>query len=51
MERAAYRLLTDDANILDIAVEAGYSSHEAFTRAFQRDFGRGPAAWHALPGP
>ncbi|MFY9916434.1 MAG: AraC family transcriptional regulator [Nocardioidaceae bacterium] len=51
LERAAYRLLTVDANILDIAVEAGYSSHEAFTRAFQRDFGRGPADWRALPGP
>ncbi|MEJ7689220.1 MAG: helix-turn-helix domain-containing protein [Nocardioidaceae bacterium] len=35
-ERAAYRLVTGDVGVLDVAVEAGYSSHEAFTRAFRR---------------
>ena len=39
LERAAYRLLTGRGNILDVAVEAGYGSHEAFTRAFSRAFG------------
>ena len=43
LERAAYRLLVDhDATVLDIAVGAGYSSHEAFTRAFSRRYGATP---------
>ena len=49
LERSAYRLLTTRANILDVAVEAGYSSNEAFTRAFQRAYGLGPAAWRKRP--
>ncbi len=49
LERAAYRLLTSDAGILDVAVEAGYGSHEAFTRAFARVYGVGPARWRARP--
>ncbi|HLA65563.1 MAG TPA: AraC family transcriptional regulator [Candidatus Saccharimonadales bacterium] len=49
LERAAYRLVTRAAGILDIAVEAGYSSNEAFTRAFRRAYGLAPAAWRAAP--
>jgi AraC family transcriptional regulator len=49
LERAAYRLLTRDRSVLDVAVEAGYSSHEAFTRAFRRAYGVPPAAWRADP--
>jgi AraC-like DNA-binding protein len=49
LERAAYRLLTTDAGLLEIALEAGYSSHEAFTRAFQRAYGAAPSAWRAAP--
>lgn len=45
LERAAFRLRTTDVGVLDIAVEAGYSSHEAFTRAFQRAYGSAPATW------
>ncbi|MCZ7439113.1 AraC family transcriptional regulator [Micromonospora sp. WMMC241] len=44
LERAAYRLVTSDRTVLDIAVEAGYGSHEAFTRAFQRSYGFAPTA-------
>jgi len=33
LERAAYRMITTTAPLIDIAVEAGYGSHEAFTRA------------------
>src|SRR3954462_12164681 len=51
LERAAYRMLTTRAPLLDIAVEAGYSSHEAFTRAFSRAYGEPPAAWRTHPGP
>jgi AraC family transcriptional regulator len=49
LERAAYRLVTGDLGVLDIAVEAGYSSHEAFTRAFRRAYGVPPSAWRAAP--
>jgi AraC family transcriptional regulator len=50
LERAAYRLVTSDLRVLDIAIEAGYSSHEAFTRAFIRSHGRPPAEWRRHPG-
>jgi AraC family transcriptional regulator len=49
LERAAYRLLTTDASILDVAVEAGYGSHEAFTRAFTRAYGTRPSHWRRRP--
>lgn len=49
MERAAYRLVTTGNTVLDIAVEAGYGSHEAFTRAFVRDYGVSPARWRRRP--
>jgi AraC family transcriptional regulator len=49
LERAAYRLLTTRRTILDIAVEAGYGSHEAFTRAFTKAYGVGPAQWRVSP--
>jgi AraC-like DNA-binding protein len=51
LERAAYRLVTTGAGILEVALEAGYSSNEAFTRAFRRAYGVAPAAWRASPGP
>jgi AraC family transcriptional regulator len=49
LERGAYRLVTSQLSVLDIAVEAGYSSNEAFTRAFQRAYGTPPSAWRAAP--
>ncbi len=45
LERAAYRLVTSDQQVVDIAFEAGYGSHEAFTRAFAREYGRAPSRW------
>jgi AraC family transcriptional regulator len=51
LERAAYRLLTGRRGILDVAGEAGYSSHEAFTRAFSRAYGVPPASWRDHPHP
>jgi AraC family transcriptional regulator len=50
LERAAYRLLATNHSILDVAVEAGYGSHEAFTRAFCRAYGTAPAQWRRRPG-
>jgi len=49
LERGAYRLVTSQKSVLDIAVEAGYSSNEAFTRAFRRAYGTPPSAWRAAP--
>jgi len=49
LERAAYRLVTSERTILDVAVEAGYSSHEAFTRAFSRAYGVAPTQWRREP--
>jgi AraC-like DNA-binding protein len=51
LERAAYRLRTTDLDVLTVAVEAGYASHEAFTRAFARAFGEPPSRWRATASP
>jgi AraC family transcriptional regulator len=49
LERAAYRLVTTSRPVLDVAVEAGYGSHEAFTRAFARAYGMRPTQWRRQP--
>lgn len=49
LERAAYRLITTEDDVLRIALDAGYSSHEAFTRAFRRAFGQAPSRWRRQP--
>ena len=49
LERAAYRLVTTDHEVLEVALEAGYSSHEAFTRAFTRAYGQAPSRWRRHP--
>jgi AraC-like DNA-binding protein len=49
LERAAFRLMTSDRTVLDIAIEAGYASNEAFTRAFTRAYGIGPKRWRQHP--
>ena len=49
LERAAYQLVTTDRDVLDVALEAGYSSHEAFTRAFVRAYGQSPSRWRRKP--
>lgn len=50
LERAAYRLATTERGLLDVAAEAGYSSNEAFTRAFPGRSGpAAPSAWRRSP--
>ena len=49
LERAAYRLATSQDGILEIALECGYSSHEAFVRAFRRAYGVNPSDWRSAP--
>ena len=45
LERAALRLKHGEASIATVALDAGYSSHEAFTRAFRDRFGVAPSAF------
>ncbi len=45
LERGAYRLKISDETILRIALEAGFKTHESFTRAFERQFGVTPSAY------
>ena len=40
-----------DRRLLDIAVKYGFSSNEAFARAFKRAYGVSPSAYRAAPGP
>ena len=45
LERAAYKLSVTEDRIIDIALEVGFDSHEAFTRAFRRWSGYSPRGW------
>jgi AraC family transcriptional regulator len=47
LESAAARLVSGDDSVLDVALAAGFTSHEVFTRAFRRHFGRTPAGYRA----
>ncbi len=40
-----------ERNLLEIALDYGFSSHEAFTRAFRRLYGVTPSAYRKKPGP
>src|SRR5512135_2703266 len=43
LERAASRLKLGTASVTSIALDAGYESHEAFTRSFRSVFGVSPS--------
>lgn len=45
LERAAGRLRLTREGILDIALEAGFETHESFTRAFKAMFGASPSTY------
>jgi AraC-like DNA-binding protein len=51
LERAAYQLRRADRSVLDVALDAGYGSSEAFARAFRRAYGVAPTAYRTLRGP
>ncbi len=45
LERAAMFLARTGRPVTDIALDSGYDSHEAFTRAFKGHFGASPSAY------
>jgi AraC-like DNA-binding protein len=45
MQVAAGRLRESDAKLLEIALDVGYESEAAFSRAFKREVGVSPGAW------
>lgn len=47
LEHAAGLLLTTRASVLEIALAAGFKSHEVFVRAFRRCFGCAPTRYRA----
>jgi len=50
LKRASYRLAFEpDKRIIDIALEAGFESPEAFSRAFKRTLGQSPSEFRSNP--
>ena len=49
LERAAFALNYTDRTVTDVALDAGYESHEAFTRAFRGRFGCAPRDFRSSP--
>lgn len=45
MTASAESLIKTDANILDIALDTDYESHEGYTRAFEKLFGTTPSCY------
>ncbi len=50
LAHARLALLNSERPVLDIALEAGFESQAAFTRAFKRAFGMPPARYRGLGG-
>lgn len=49
LERAAYRLKTEDEQVATIAFDGGYGSQEAFARIFQAYYGMPPRDYRRTP--
>ncbi|MFO0547529.1 MAG: AraC family transcriptional regulator [Polyangiaceae bacterium] len=50
LRRAAFRLAFDrERRIVEVALEAGFAAHEAFSRAFKDAVGQTPSAFRAAP--
>lgn len=45
----AKELLVTDSNIIDIALQSGYETHEGFTRAFKKHFHTSPDEYRKCP--
>jgi len=51
MERAAWQLACRQTAVTEIAFDAGYETHEAFTRAFRALYNTSPSGFRAIPQP
>lgn len=50
LKRASYQLVFhQEMRVTDIALDAGYDSHESFSRAFKKRFGKPPKAFRQNP--
>ncbi len=49
LRRASYRLAFGCERVIDIALEAGFESPEAFSRAFRQAFGQSPSQFRTSP--
>ena len=49
LRRACYRLAFGRERVIDIALEAGFDSPEAFARAFRQAFGQSPSQFRKSP--
>jgi AraC family transcriptional regulator len=49
LKRASYLLAFRDDRIIDVALDSGYDSHEAFSRAFKRTIGQTPSEFRERP--
>ena len=47
LERSASRLIDTDDAVTTIAFDAGYETHEAFTRVFRKTYAASPTEWRA----
>ena len=48
LEHAAHRLRHESVNVIEVALDAGYSSEEAFSRAFRRGCGVSPGRYRTV---
>ena len=51
LERAAMELRSGAKQVIQVALDAGYEAHEAFTRAFKAAYGVSPTAFRRATGP
>lgn len=51
LERAAMELRSGAKQVIQVALDAGYEAHEAFTRAFKAAYGVSPAEFRRETGP
>src|SRR5580692_2939940 len=51
LERAALELRAGGKPVIQVALDAGYEAHEAFTRAFKAAYGVSPTEFRRATGP